>query len=383
MIVVHIAPKTVYTENWGYQENLLTKYQAKIGHEVTLIVPTNKFNTSGEVVNCGCEDYLNEDNVRVIRIERKKYCVTQITELCSYLPVSKYLLEIKPDCIFVHGLVSTSILDAAKYKREVNRNCRIIQDNHLDGNNCSSVFGLKYRMFKAFYRLLERRVDKWVDRVYGVTPWRADFAVTEYGANKHKTELLIMGADDEKMRLQYREEIRSNLREKYGVEEDEFLIVTGGKIDKAKNVHTLIDACEQLHSVKLLIFGNLLPDIKDYIKRKVATNRNIIYIGWIDSSDVYNYFYSADLIVFPGGHSVMWEQACASKTPCLFKRWPGMEHVNNGGNAAFLDAVTTTTIKDKIEELKNTGEYQHMDAVAKSNATVIFLYSHIAERSLE
>ena len=92
---------------------------------------------------------------------------------------------------------------------------------------------------------------------------------------------------------------------------------------------------------------------------------------------------AADLVVFPGTHSVLWEQACACKVPCLFEKWDGMEHVNNGGNSRFIYPVDKSTLKSEIEKLLFTQDYYNMKKVAQSEATDIFLYSKIAEKSLE
>ena len=80
---------------------------------------------------------------------------------------------------------------------------------------------------------------------------------------------------------------------------------------------------------------------------------------------------------------MLWEQACASKVPCVFGKWEGMDHVDNGGNARFLDCNTSEQIRDLIVKLQFTLDYQEMRSVAQSDKTDIFLYSRIAEKSLE
>ena len=132
-----------------------------------------------------------------------------------------------------------------------------------------------------------------------------------------------------------------------------------------------------------MIFGRVNEDIQEDFDRLLSENHNIIYIGWIDADAVYNYFFAADLVFFPGQHSVLWEQACAAKVPCVFEQWEGMDHVNNGGNSEFVTPVTTEVIEAKIRELMFTEKYKHMKSVANSEATDIYLYSKIAEKSLE
>ena len=135
--------------------------------------------------------------------------------------------------------------------------------------------------------------------------------------------------------------------------------------------------------MKLLIFGKVLEDIKEEFDRILQSTDNIIYIGWIDSNKVYDYFFAADVAFFPGQHSVLWEQACASKLPSVFRQWPGMDHVDNGGNSAFVSEISKDTIRDEIEKLKWTDEYKEMLKQAKSEKTDIYLYSAIAKKSLE
>ena len=60
-----------------------------------------------------------------------------------------------------------------------------------------------------------------------------------------------------------------------------------------------------------------------------------------------------------------------------------MEHVNNGGNSDFVSPITVTSITEKIEELHFTPKYFDMKRIAESEATDVFLYSKIAEKSLE
>lgn len=76
----------------------------------------------------------------------------------------------------------------------------------------------------------------------------------------------------------------------------------------------------------------------------------------------------------------MWEQACAVKVPCVFEKWDGMDHVNNGGNAEFISPVTVETIQAELSALHFTPKYEKMKEIAASSATDIYLYSRIAEK---
>ena len=382
MKIVHIAPNSPYNDYWGYQDNLLPKYHKKLGYDVTILV-TCASHKEGKIVEVSPNDYLLNDGVRVVRLPIKKFPTRWLTGWHSHMNVMPYLKEIEPDFIFFHGLVSTTIFEAIRYKRKYNPDCIIVQDNHLDYNIGHKFSTLKQKITRAFFRTINRRSIKYVKRVYGVTPWRKTYAEDYFKIPKNKTDVLIMGADDEKIDFENRNNIRCQVRETYGISEDNFLIVTGGKLDRKKKVESLMEAVGKLPDVKLMIFGQVDDDVRADFDSLIKKYNNIVYVGWIKADEVYDYFFAADLVFFSGQHSVLWEQACASKTPCVFSRWDGMDHVNNDGNARLIDDVTVSGISECIRSLLFTADYDHMKYVAQSENTDIYLYSKIAERSLE
>lgn len=382
MKIVHIAPSAPYNDYWGYQDNLLPKYQRKLGHEVTMIT-TNTMHKDGKIVETDCGDYVLNDGVRVIRLKRKQYSNQIYTNLNSRLEVFPYLEQIRPDFIFFHGIVSTSIYDVIQYIKRVNNKCVVVQDNHLDYNIGRRCITWKDWVIRAFYRHINRKSIPYVQKVYGVTPWRKQYAEDYFSISPSKTDVLIMGADDEKIDFSHRTEIRNQIRTTNGVLNKEFLIVTGGKIDQKKNVVELMKACAGMKETKLLIFGEIHGDVKNEFDELIRSCSNLIFVGWLPSDKVYDYFFAADLVCFPGQHSVLWEQACACKVPCLFEKWEGMEHVNNGGNSDFIDNISVDLLHDKIRSLVFTDQYGRMLGVANSPATDIYLYSEIAKKSLE
>lgn len=382
MNIVHIAPNGVFSDGWTYQENLLTKYQMKLGHTVTLITQNHAW-VDGKDTEVPCSDEVSRDGFRVIRLERKALIGGPFKSFVPYLDVYQLLVELKPDMIFYHGMVNATICQAARYKKKVNKNLVLVQDNHLDYNIGKLEPGLKGKMSYLRNRLYYRMTGSYVDRVYGVTPWRKKYAIEVYGVPESKADVLIMGADDEKIDFAHRAQIRESIRKQYGIPDDSFLIVTGGKLDKNKNIPALMEAVRDYPEITLLIFGNVLDDIRETFDRLLAENPRIQSIGWIPGDKIYDYFFAADLVCFPGQHSVLWEQACAAKVPCLFKKWEGMEHVDNGGNSAFVDLSQEGSLSRALKELLFTDKYAGMKKAAESDKTDVYLYSHIAEKSLE
>lgn len=380
MKIVHIAPDSPYNDYWGYQDNLLPKYQRKLGHDVTMIT-TNRMHENGKIVETSCGDYILNDGVRVVRRKYKDYGQATITGVLRKIEVLDLLEEIQPDFIFYHGMCSYTIHDVVKYMK-CHHNCRMVEDNHLDYNIGNQFQTVKEKMVRAWLRYLNKKPSRYASKIYGVTPWRKTYAEDYFKIPTEKADVLIMGADDDKMDLAHKDELRKKIRTQYDLPEDRFVIVTGGKLDSNKRANILMRACADIPEVTLLVFGVPSEDMKAEFE-KLSQAANIISVGWIKSDEVYEYFYAADLVFFPGQHSVLWEQACASKVPCVFEKWDGMDHVNNGGNAFLLDDVSVEGIKRTIQELHFTKRYYQMKAVAESEKTDIYLYSRIAEKSLE
>lgn len=382
MKILHIAPNAPYNDYWGYQDNLLPKYHKKLGHDVTVIT-TNRMHKDGKIVETDCSDYVLNDGVRVIRLKRKKYFHRVITNLKSKLPAFAYIKDIKPDFIFFHGLISETIFDAIKYKKEMNPDCVIVQDNHMDYNNAGNCEKIIDKVFRAFHRRISKKSISYISKVYGVTPWRKKFVEDYFKIPVEKTDVLIMGADDENVDFSNKQTTRKRIRGKNNIGDNDFLIVTGGKIDRKKKIDILMSAVIGIENIKLLVFGSVAEELKEEFDKMIMKSRNIIYVGWVNADEVYDYFFAADLVLFPGGHSVMWEQACAAKVPCVFEKWDGMEHVDNGGNSDFVYPVTKENLISKINELHFTDKYFKMKTVAESDKTDVYLYSKIAEKSLE
>ena len=106
MKIVHIAPNSPYNDYWGYQDNLLPKYQKKLGHDVIIIVP-NLMHKDGKIVKTDCGEHVLNDGVKVIRLPYKKYFSHTFTGWNSRLKgVYTLLKELTPDFIFFHGFAS-------------------------------------------------------------------------------------------------------------------------------------------------------------------------------------------------------------------------------------------------------------------------------------
>ena len=162
------------------------------------------------------------------------------------------------------------------------------------------------------------------------------------------------------------------------------LILSGGKINMKKNIHLLVDAFSEIKNkkIKLIIFGKIDDEVNSLIENKLIDD-NIINIGWLDNINIHKYLLSSDLVVFPGKHSVLWEQAVGCGVPGIFKKIKGHEHVDIGGNCLFLQKNDKNEIRDLILKIfENKELYEKMKKISMTKGIQTFSYFKIAERSI-
>lgn len=379
MKIVHICLGCFYVENMGYQENILPRYHIRQGHQVTVLTSDYAFNAKGENVKKTEKDYVNKDGIRVKVLQRAN---SFMAKFGIFEGLYNQLTNINPDVIFVHGGQFLSLNDVIKYAK-YQGNVKVFIDQHADYYN-SPVSTLKARVVHGLlYGHYMRKAVKYVEKYWGVTPWRCQYLKDVYRIPAEKIDLLIMGGDDDLIDFDNQEEIRCRLRNELGISNEDFVIITGGKIDRTKNIHLLMDAIRKINNdkIKLVIFGQPNGEMENVIN-SFSNCKNIISLGWLPAEKVYNYFLMADLAVFPGTHSVLWEQACACGLPGLFKDWEGMRHVLVNGNAILLTKDSCDEIKTEIENLViNTDKFSLM----KDNAQKYkeeFFYSKISKRAI-
>ena len=191
-----------------------------------------------------------------------------------------------------------------------------------------------------------------------------------------------MGTDDEMVKKSQGIDVKRKIRRQWGIDEKDFLIMNGGKIDQwKKQTLLLMDAVNQISrkDVKLIVFGSVTDELRAEVEKRCSDK--VQYIGWLKSEESYEYFAASDLVVFPGRHSVFWEQVAGQGIPMVCKYWDGTTHVDLGGNVVFLHEDNTEEITNAIEKLLSPDEYAKIKEAAEK-AKTSFLYSDIAKRSI-
>lgn len=390
MKIVHICLSMGYTEGLNYQENVIIKYQAKDGHDVTLITTDHCFH-EGEWGVCRTEsDYINPDGVHIIRLPFAFPIPYKINKQIGIFKGFYPLLEqIYPDVIFVHNLQFQDLRTVGKYKKR-HPDVKVNADNHSDFSNSARNWLSRNTLYRFWWKPCAKAVEKYVDTFFGVMPSRVDFLHNVYGIAPKRTDLLVMGADDEAVSAAADPLVKKKIRQQYGIDDEDFLILTGGKIDSFKTQTLLLmEAVKQmnregtLRPVKLLVFGAVEEALRQRFD-ELCDGVSVQYIGWANNSQSYEYFASAELVVFPGRHSVYWEQVVAQGIPMLCKYWEGTTHVDIGGNVRFLKEDSVELLKYEIMRLVELPDaYDEMKRAALCEKRKDFSYKEIARKSIQ
>lgn len=379
MKIVNICLCSSYNIGWGYQDNLISKYQLRNGNEVTTITSSfiNDKNSEGYL---GIEPGIYEDNgVKIIRL--KNGLSEKLTILFRhYKRLYENLVREKPDFIFIHNCQFIDIVFVCKYlKKHPDTKC--VVDGHADFTN-SAQSKLAYFVHKTLWKYCAQRINKYTKKFYGVLPLRCDFIHEMYGIDNSKIDLLVMGADDELLAEGLKN--KNQTRKRYNLNHDDFVILTGGKIDYHKTeTLSLMKVINELNkkNIKLLIFGSVAEKIQGNFNDLLS--ENIIYTGWLSQQDIYDVICASDIGFFPGRHSVIWEQMVASGIPCVFRKIPKTNHVDIGGNCLFIDDVSYSGIKNMLDYVIDNENYSVLKQKAMSTRKNEFLYSQIAKKSIE
>lgn len=379
MKVLHLCLGAFFPDNYSYQENLLPKFHKKMGYEVEVVASQETFDSTGNISYMDkVGSYQNEYDIKVTRL---KYAfpqkVNHITK--RYVGVYDSIEGCKPDVIFMHNCQFLSVFEVIKYLKKYPET-RVFVDNHVDFSNSAKNFLSKNILHGIIWKFCAQSINKYAKKFFGVLPARVEFLSDVYGVPQEKCELLVMGADDDLICDEDLLKHRKEKRKEYEVEYNT-VIMTGGKIDHNKpQTISLMKAINELEdeNIKLLVFGSVIPELKE--KFETQLSEKVKFIGWKKSSDLYNELSAADIVVFPGLHSVLWEQTVAMGKPCIFKKIDGFTHIDIGGNCLYFEEDSVDEYKKVIKEAISSLDNLKQNAAKEERKQ--FLYSNISRKSI-
>lgn len=385
MKIVHICIGEHYVDNFGYQENYLPKVHKLMGLDVEIIASTETIKDN-KLYYLSPSEYITSDNIRIVRLPYVSWLPKLFArKLRKCVGLYKMLEICSPDIIFVHCGCTMEMYTLRRYMRK-HKNVRLYVDSHNDYiNSAKSWFSMNV-LHKIIYRNCYQIIEPYVVKFWGTLPLRCSFLIDIYKMPQDKVGFLPQGMLLNEDDVRNRNIIRKQKRLENSIGDDEFVIVTGGKLTKKKNFHLLLDAFHRFKKAdaKLYVFGSICEDIKVDFEKYSKLDSRIIYVGWVSNENIYPNFVVGDLGMFPGLHSALWEQAVASGLPCVFKKMKNITQIDLKGNCIFLNDVTSNEILIVLNELyKDRSKLENMRSIAESKGYEMFSYEKIGKRAIQ
>ena len=376
MKITHIHLSGPFTKGLTYQENLLSKHHKLLGFDVSVITNQYSYNDLGSLILIKERIEFTNDGRKIIRLPIKNNKKFK-HKFKRYEKLYETLEAEAPNIIFLHGTQFCDVNKIIKYIKN-NPKVKLYADNHADFTNSATNFLSRNILHKIIWKRTTKKIEKYAEKIWGVTPGRVDFLKNMYNVNSENTDLLIMGGDDEYIKKNDGLKIRESFKE-------ELLIITGGKIDSyKKEVLNLMNAVSKLPpgKIKLVVFGSVQEELKEEFELYIDSD-NIDYIGWINNKESYDYFSAVDMAIFPGRHSVYWEQVVSQGTPIGVTSLVGFEHIDIGGNVKIFKGGSNKIWKEELDKLlHDKKQLKNLKESAQSIERENFFYSNIARKSI-
>ena len=385
MKIIHVCLSQFYIDNYSYQENILPKMHKKQGHEVLILASTETYIDGMHLGYMEPSIYVNEYGIPVHRIPYSTIIPKKLVrKLRIYPSVYQEIKQFAPEIIFLHGIQFVSIKQVAKYAK-YHPEVKIIADGHADFVNSARTFISYHLLHRLIYKTCAHLILPYVIKFYGTLPIRVEFFQKVYDIPAEKVDYMPLGVDDDMVEKHESAAEMIATKKKFGFSPNDFIIVTGGKIDfNKKQTLLLMEAVNEISSqnVKLLVFGSVAADLKEQFN--ALCSNKVKYAGWATVDESYEYFSIADLVIFPGTHSVYWEQAAGLGKPLVVRYWEGITHVDLGGNVLFLYDNSKSELICIINKLiENKNDFEEMKRCAIEKGKTFFSYRNIAARIIQ
>jgi glycosyltransferase involved in cell wall biosynthesis len=289
----------------------------------------------------------------------------------------------KPDYIFHHGLTSPSLLIVVKYKKN-SKNVFLAADNHADYFNSGKLWIWRLIYYRIYWKHKISKSINDIDIFFSMTPNCMIFGEKELNIPSSKHELLYLGSDvdNDHFDLEWREQIRKH----YGIKDNDVIIITAGKIDKGKKIDKIIRSLKEIneHNLKFIIVGSIEKDYEKELDNLIGDDKRIIKVGWVNSNELFKYFSAADIAIFPGSQSVLWQEAISCELPTIFRYWSGADYLLLKENGMFLFSDSQKELTQYLKILLHNPELREkMKKGAIKERDEILSYEIIAKKSLK
>lgn len=336
----------------GYKINILSKYFAKMGHEVIIITAeldkmpdylTNFFGRDN--IEARDREYEQRYNVKIVRRPIWAYISGRAIFKDN---LAKLVNSYEPDVLYVHGNDTAVGMWLLRHRKELC--CPMVMDNHMV--EMASQNPLR-KLYRSYYKriiapiiikneipVIRAMDDDYLERCLGVplslAPW------ISYGSD------MMLFHPDKAAGAQFREE--------NGISKDAFVVLFAGKFDESKGGMLLAElTCREIKTGRELVYvmiGNAVGEYGEAVEKKFAESKyRVLRLPTQKYSDLAGFYQAADLGLIAKQASLNFFDMEACGVPMLTED----NHLNRArsdhGNGWLFAPDSVDDFAAKLEEI--------------------------------
>lgn len=195
-------------------------------------------------------------------------------------------------------------------------------------------YGIRYISFtgakRALFKFVEKLTCTFATHIRSASPKNMQTAIDEHLCKKEKISVVgiggTIGVDLSKCDLIDKEEKRRELRDRYGINQNDFVFGYLGRINADKGTNELITAfcemCKERDDISLCLVGMI--DVGNRVSEKnmalVKQNEKIFFTGNVPLEEVYAHLAIFDALVHPTyreGFGMVLQEAMGMRLPII------------------------------------------------------------------
>ena len=300
MRILHIGLGSHFTENMTYQDNVLTEMNAKQGHSVVYVADCYIYRDC-RIEYVGEEDRVLDNGVRMIRIDYDHIINEFVSDrIRKSRKLKRLLLQIHPETIMFHGLLSYELITVAEYSKE--KNIPLYADCHADYFNTARTSFSKL-VYKIVYKPIIWKSLAEIKKILYVGKGTRQFLQDLYKIPEEKLEFYPLGGilQSKIKQKQCKEKLIADLN----LSDDVIICTHSGKLTKEKRTKDLMEAFISVQNTRLcLIILGSVPDEEyaDFMEL-VKSDKRIHFLGWKKEKEMADILCATDLYLQPGSQS--------------------------------------------------------------------------------
>lgn len=308
----------MFHPTFGYQINILPKYQAKKGHEVIIMTSSKidkhpAFNTFAKEVDIEKEDknYSEKYGVKIIRLPIYGVVSGRVIYKPGFL---KKIKNLKPDIIMCHTNDTLSSIQIARNHKYLNT--PIVFDNHMLDMASKNPFN-KY--FKKFFK--KNITPLIVQQNWKVIRTQDDSYVNKsLGIPSYLTPFISFGSDTSMFYPSL--ENRKKFRKENNISDNDFVVLYTGKLNESKGGKFLAKSFEKKFNtnknITLVVVGNTVDEYELEVRNILGNSENkVIFFPTQRYVDLPKFYQMADISIFPKQASLSFYDAQACGLPVI------------------------------------------------------------------